>query len=237
MNRGTYTAATGMIAQQRRMDVMANNLANVNTRGFKADGLSFRDMMVRTMANGGGYGETIGLLPSGPTAVDETTDMSQGAAEHTGNAFDFMLQGEGMFQVQTPAGVRYTRDGSFTLSNGALVTKNGDAVLDGEGKPIVGLQDPVKVSDGGQITSQGRTISLGRSTGAFLKDPQGKNLYTSADAKTADVPVKNGFLETANVEPIDLMVQMIALQRGYEISQKMIQSQDESTAKLAETMS
>ena len=235
MNRGTYTAATGMMAQQQRLDVVANNLANVNTRGFKADRLSFRDMMTRNMASEAGYGDPIGQLYAGPGVSSQLTDMAQGGAEATGNPLDFMLKEKGMFAVRGADGAtRYTRDGAFKLAAGALVTKGGEAVLDEKGKPIVGLADDLKVDAKGRIVSGKQTFVLGRATGTFVKE--GANLYVSADARPADVPVESQALETANVEPVSLMVEMIALQRAYEISQKMIQSQDESTAKLDEAI-
>src|SRR5690349_18504037 len=114
MNRGAYTAGTGMLAQQRRLDVIANNLANVNTRGFKSDQLTFGDMMIREMAADGGNGAPVGFLASGPTVESQTTNFSQGSLERTGNSLDLALEGNGMFAVRTPNGVRYTRDGAFT---------------------------------------------------------------------------------------------------------------------------
>ena len=237
MNRGTYTAATGMIAQQRRLDVLANNLANVNTRGFKGDKLSFRDTMTRAVADKGGYGDNVGKLFGGPDVAGRITDMEQGGAERTGNLLDFMLTDDGMFAVKGADGdTKYTRDGAFRLSNGALVTKSGEAVLDDKGQAIVGLGDSLKVQGGGRIVSNGQTVTLGRSVGTFTKAKEGGNLFTSTDARNAEAPVDNECLETANVEPVSLMIEMIALQRTYEISQKMIQSQDESTAKLDEAM-
>lgn len=232
------------MAQQQRLDVLANNLANVNTRGFKADKLTFSDMLVRSMADEAGNGSTIGVLASGPTADSETTDFSQGGVEMTGNNLDCSLGGAGMFAVQTANGIRYTRDGAFTLNaTGGLVTKNGDAVLDNDGKPITGLNGQAAIEKNGQIHLAGKSATiatLGRYDGTFTKDLGGKNLYEAADARAFDPKegpsVDSGQLETANVEPVSVMVQMIALQRAYEISQKMVQSQDDSTAKLNEVM-
>lgn len=244
MNRGAYTAGTGMMAQQRRLDVLANNLANVNTRGFKADTLSFSDMMVRTMADDAGNGAPIGVLASGPTPDEEKTDFSQGGAEQTGNALDCAMNGAGMFAVQTANGVRYTRDGAFSLNaTGGLVTKDGNAVLDTDGKPITGITGPVAIEKDGRVHLSGKAATIatiGRFDGAFKKDLGGKNLFESADARAFAAnqgpTIASGQLETANVEPVSVMVQMIALQRSYEISQKMVQNQDDSTAKLNEVI-
>jgi flagellar basal body rod protein FlgG len=231
-----------MLAQQRRLDVIANNLANVSTRGFKGDHLTFGDMMIRAMADDSGA--SVGTLASGPTAETQTTDFTQGSLEHTGNPLDLALNGQGMFAVGTPDGVRYTRDGSFTLnSSGALVTKNGQAVLDENSKPIAGLSGAIEVDTQGRVHPVGKAQTLatiGRFDGSFAKDPGGKNLYTGdkvrAFGTTEGPQVASEQLEASNVEPISLMAEMISLQRAYEISQKMVQSQDESTAKLAETM-
>ncbi len=236
MNRGTYTAAVGMIAQQQRLDVASNNLANVNTRGYKADRLSFRDTLKREVANDAGYGNDVGAHLGGPLAVSGQTDFAQGGVEATGNPFDFMLQGEGMFAVRTPQGeTRYTRDGSFKLNaSGGLVTQDGNAVLDDKGQPITGLDGKVKVGKNGAITTANGTVTLGRATGTFKKE--GYNLFTSTNAQNSDTPVENGALETANINPVTSMVEMIALQRTYEIAQKMIQSQDETTGRLNEVI-
>jgi flagellar basal-body rod protein FlgF len=233
-----------MMAQQQRLDVLANNLANVNTRGFKADSLTFSDMLVRSMADEAGNGGVIGVLASGPAVDKQTTDFSQGGVEVTGNNLDCSLGGAGMFAVQTSAGVRYTRDGAFTLNaTGGLVTRNGDAVLDTDGKPITGINGRVAIEKDGSIhlSDKKETIAtLGRFNGTFTKDANGKNLFEAANAVAFGAKegpsVDAGQLETANIEPVSLMVQMIALQRAYEISQKMVQSQDDSTAKLNEVM-
>ena len=242
MDRGSYIAANGMIAQQRRLDTVANNLANVNTRGFKGDRLAFSDMMVRTLSDGAGYGRPVARLSSGPVvdAGRETTDFTPGTAEGTGNPLDLRLGGDAlaMFAVRHDGATRYTRDGAFALNaNGDLVTKTGDAVLDSDGRPIRGLTGTLSSGPNG-LLADGKPVDVGRFAGRFRKDAAGGNLYASNDARTsAETPVLSGELETANVNAVATMVDLIAIQRAYEIAQKMVQSQDESTAKLAETMS
>lgn len=239
MNRGVYTAATGMIAQQRRLEIVANNLANVNTRGYKADRVTFGEAMSRAMNADAGSGAALGNLSSGASIRKEDVDFSQGSFETTGNALDVAIKGEGMFAVGTPTGTQYTRDGAFR-TDGAnhLVTASGNDVLDADGKPIVLPGGPVEIDEKGAIHPKGKgdTIAkLGIFGGAFEK--KGGNLYASDDAKAVAAPsVVSGGLETANIEPISQMVEMIALQRGYETAQKMIQSQDDATGKLVETM-
>ena len=242
MDRGSYIAANGMIAQQKRLDVLANNLANVNTRGFKADRLTFRDMMLRTVADDGGYGNPVAQLSSGPTvdAGREVTDLRPGDAEHTGNPLDLRIGGDttAMFAVAHKGGTRYTRDGTFALNaKGGLVTKAGDAVLDPSGRPIRGLAQPLTSGPEGLLAA-GKPVEIGRFVGKFEKDGDGAGLFTATDARADNtVSIVSGELETANFNPVSAMMDMIALQRAYEIAQKMVQSQDESTAKLAETMS
>lgn len=242
MDRGSYIAANGMIAQQQRLDVLANNLANVNTRGFKGDRLAFGDMLLRTVANGAGYGDPIAQLSSGPDldTAAQVTRFAPGGAERTGNPLDLRLDGNAvaMFAVSHSGTVKYTRDGAFALrADGDLVTKDGDAVLDSQKRPIRGLAAPLSSGPSG-LLSAGKPVDVGRFVGRFGKDQAGGNLYASIDAQaSAAVPVVSGELETSNVNPVLEMVDMISLQRAYETAQKMIQSQDESTAKLAETMS
>ena len=243
MNRGIYTAATGMMAQQRRLEITANNLANVNTRGYKADRVTFGEAMNRVMAGDAGAGDDLGILSAGASVRKEDTDFSQGGAEVTGNALDLSLQGAGMFAIGTSQGVRYTRDGEFR-TNGAngLVTQSGDPVLDGDGKPIVLPGGPVEVDANGAIHPLGRTgetiATLGRFSGSFEK--RGGNLFAATDAKALEgkdaPPVLSGQLEAANVEPVTSMIEMITLHRAYETAQKMVQNQDEATGKLTEAM-
>ena len=244
MNRGTYTAANGMIAQQQRLDVLANNLANVNTRGFKGDRLTFNDMMLRTVADDAGYGEPIATLSSGPEADSkaQVTDFSPGGADVTGNPLDLRLGGRtpAMFAVRHNGEIRYTRDGAFKLNAGGdLVTRSGDAVLDASNQPIKGLTGLVKIDERGRIA--GTPVEIGRSVGRFRKDEDGAGLYSGANVRPVSdadaAPIVAGELETSNVDPVLAMVDMISLQRSYEIAQKMVQSQDESTSKLAEAMS
>ncbi len=246
MDRGSYIAGNGMIAQQQRLDVLANNLANVNTTGFKADRLTFGDMMRRTLADGAGYGDPIATLSSGPEAQDgvKTTDFTAGAAQRTDNPLDVRLGGSttAMFAVQHGGKTLYTRNGAFTLDvRGNLVTKSGDAVLDDAGKPITGLKGKVQIGTDGAVSVNDKFAAhLGVTVGDFRKDDGGAGLYQGTAVHNAtvkdNVQVASGELETSNVSPVQSMVEMIALQRSYEISQKMVQSQDESTAKLAEVM-
>ena len=243
MNRGTYIAANGMIAQQQRLDTVANNLANVNTAGFKGDRLTFGDMMLRTLADDAGYGSPIATLSSGPEIDSKAavTDFSPGAMQETGNPLDLGLGGKtlAMFAVRHDGQTAYTRNGAFRLdASDDLVTGDGDPVLDDKGRPIRGLSGgKVEIGPDGRIA--GTDVTVGRFVGRFHKGEKGAGLY-EGDARPAtaadDAPIASRHLEASNVNPVLAMTDLISLQRAYEISQKMVQSQDESTAKLAETI-
>jgi flagellar basal body rod protein FlgG len=233
-----------MVAAEQWLDVTANNLANVSTNGYKADALVFSDTLQRQLNSGDGSGAIIGTLGSGPSYVGEVTDFSLGNMTATGNPLDVALTGEqGMFAVQTPNGVQYTRDGSFRMdSNGALVTQDGYPVLDNNQNPItIGTQfapNSLIIGANGDISANGgRAIAtLGVYDGTFSK--QGGNLWSSTDAQAEAAPdMRQGVVEGSNVNAIDAMVNMIKLNRAMEMAQKSMQSEDDSSQKLNQTMS
>jgi flagellar basal-body rod protein FlgG len=222
-------AASGMVAQMAGQDVVANNLANVNTSGFKRDVPSFRALLT-------------GQLEGANTAqvsVDPGFDRSQGAIRETGSPTHFALDGDGYFAVQTPSGVACTRNGAFTLdSEGYLVTTSGDKVLGQSGPVQLAGKGEIKVSERGVLTQNGQdmdtlqvvrfapTAPLGKTgDGLWRMDPSSTTIAT-------DVRVRQGSLEASNVNPIEEMVSMIAGLRTYEASQKSIQAQDETLDKL-----
>ena len=243
MNRGIYSGATGMTAAEQLLDVTANNLANVSTNGFKADSLIFSDTLQKQLNSGDGSGRNIGSLGSGPSFVGEVTDFSLGSMNATGNPLDVAIATEqGMFAAQTPNGVQYTRDGSFHIdSNGLLVTQDGYPVLDNNQNTItIGSQvspQAVSISSSGDLmVNGGRAIAtLGVYDGTFSK--QGGNLWSSGNATVEPTPnVRQGVIEGSNVNAIEAMVSMIKLNRAVEMAQKSMQSEDESSQKLNQTM-
>jgi flagellar hook-basal body protein len=122
MQRGVYSAGAAMLNAQAQLDVIAQNLANASTTGFKRDGIAFNEALMRTMADFGGNGRNLGEMGAVQAMNVKYTDMEQGTLQVTGNPLDVAIQEEGMFAVQTDQGVRYTRAGSFTLDNtGRLV--------------------------------------------------------------------------------------------------------------------
>lgn len=164
MVRGLYTAASGMITQQNRLDVLSNNLANIDLAGYKTDVASlkaFPELLLKRLNDDGlykfpqGYLETapvVGKLGTGVTVNESYTVFEQGSLRETSSDFDFALEGEGFFAVQTPQGERYTRNGSFTLGvEGMLLTKEGYPVLGESGNPIYVKLNNFTVNSQGQV--------------------------------------------------------------------------------------
>ena len=236
MNRGIYSTATGMLSAMRGMDVMANNLANASTAGFKQDGLVFSDYYLRELS---ANGRNIGTLGYGASNPEEFTANDQGQLTKTGNPLDLAIPSRGgMFAVQTPAGIRYTRDGEFSLdAQNRVVDREGNLLLDNSSRPIVLDGDgPVTIAKTGEITQDDQTVAtVGIWNGNFVKD--GANRYTATNAQVIPgATVEQGMLEQSNVEPVLAMVEMIRYQRFFEMSQKSIQSQDEMTGKVLEVL-
>lgn len=243
MLRSLYLAATGMMVQRKKMDVLTNNIANVETTGYKKDRLlsrSFRDMMIER--TGDPYIVSI-LTEIGPQNtgihVDEIyTDFANGSMEETGRLSDLALQGSGYFVVSTAAGERYTRDGSFTVStDGYLVTADGNPVMGTNGRIKVGT-GKFTVDAQGNVTVNGATAGKLRvvsfaDEGGLRKI--GNNLYINytnqAVGTAAGCTVKQGFLESSNVDIVREMVDMMEVSRTYETNQRMVKMLDESLGK------
>jgi len=198
---------------ERRQEAAANNLANVSTPGFKAE---------RVFAHLLG-----GSAPSGKAA----TDFTAGSVQQTGRPLDFALEGEGFLVVDTPAGERYTRSGSFSLDpSGTLVTASGDTVL-GEGGPIVLPPGKVEVERDGNIKVNGSPVARIRvDLPAGTPRREGGSLWIpDGDGSTVpreDVRVKQGHLEESNVDPVSALVEMIEIQRAYGAIQRSVQVAD-----------
>ena len=235
MMRSLYTAATGMGAQQRNIDVTANNLANVNTTGFKKSRVHFQDLLYHNERNAGVPASLSTQVPVGLHVGHGVKQVSTekvhvtGNLQNTGNDLDISIDGAGFFQILQPNGIiAYSRDGHFNIDGqGRLVTNDGMPVDPEINIPV----DTRKV----EISNDG-TVSV------FLRDetqPEaiGRNLYVSTPASgnaVLDSPATNGmgglnqgFLEGSNVSLVEEMVNMITAQRAYEVNSKAIQSSDE----------
>mgnify|MGYP002626351529 FL=1 len=254
MVRGLYTGWTGMVNEQKRLDVISNNMANSDTTGYKKQGVtsqSFDDeltLRIHTDNEYSGVHYKIGDMNLGVKIGETYHDFSQGSIRETGNPFDLALSGEGFFTIQFTnkqgeTSTKYTRDGSFTVNTeGYLVTKDGDYVLDSNGGTIQipGAQTAVDVSidiKGNIIVDGNNVATLGI---ARFDDPQalllyGENMYdaTAAAGLQADdtTVVHQGYLEMSNTNVIKEMVDMITITRAYEAGQKIVQTMDETLDK------
>ncbi len=261
MSKGIFTAVSGAIAQSQKLDTVANNLANVNTPGFKRDGQVFQEYLAsyekapnavevpRIPASIESFYDMQGGDKSYVDAAGTFTDFSQGMLRATGNPLDVALEGEGFLEVLTPAGPRLTRSGSLTIDgDGELVTKQGYPVLRDGGLG----QDPaarvIRVSGQGQVTIShaGEVFAggenLGRLSVLVAGNPDalaktGNNMFAFKDglnpelAVSREAKVHQGFLEGSNVNVIQEMTDMIAATRVFESTQKAIQAYDSMTQK------
>lgn len=252
MIRALYTAATGMEAQQLNMDITANNLANVNTTGFKKTRADFQDLLYQTIRSAGAMQAQGVQVPTGiqvglGTRMAATQKLyTQGDYKQTDNDLDVMIEGDGFFQVMLPSGdLAYTRDGSFKKDgNGRLVTSDGYIVQPEINIPdtatdlSIGEDGTVSVKTSGQSTTQqiGQLQITKFLNPAGLKN-MGRNLVAATDVSgdaNAVTPgqdgsgtLRQGMIEVSNVKVVDEMVNMIEAQRAYEINSKSIQSADE----------
>jgi flagellar basal-body rod protein FlgF len=230
--RGIYIAASGMLAESARQDVVADNLANATTTGFKrseAVASPFQQMLVRNAAAAGA--PEVGTLTMG-TQVDGISRIdTQGPLRYTGNALDVGLSGSGYFAVDTPDGRRYTRAGAFDLdATGRLVTKEGQPVLGDDGRPITLDPGSVSIAADGTITQDGAVkgrLMLTMLDPATVKT-QGDSLLTGTVAGTASAQVRQSTLEGSTVNVVSEMVELIRVMRSFEANQKSVQSQDEA---------
>jgi len=235
MIRGLYTGASGMLAESMRTDVISNNLANVNTAGFKKDVAVTKDFasMLITRINDGADTPVIGSVGVG-TVVDEVaTIYSTGMMKNTGNDFDVAIEGKGFFTVQTPQGIRYTRNGTFVKdAKGDLVTQDGYPVL-GQKGPIRIQGSKMVVSDDGSVLVDNTEVGK-LNVVEFANEKQlvkeGNSLFVAPpDQQTnpATGGVRQGFLEMSNVNVISEMVNLITNYRTYEINGKVVQAHDQ----------
>lgn len=255
MNQALWVAKTGLDAQQTRMAVIANNLANVNTTGFKKGRASFEDLLYQNVRQAGGQVSQDTTLPSGlmlgtgvRTVATEKVH-TQGNLIQTNNALDVAIDGRGFLQVLTPGGsTAYTRDGSFKLnSQGQLVTPGGYPLQPAIAIPA-NAQSVTIGSDGVvsvQVSGSAAPTSVGNITlSDFINpgglQPIGKNLYietASSGTPQAGNPGQSGLgslaqgsLESSNVNVVEELVNMIEAQRAYEMNSKAIQASDQMLA-------
>ncbi len=250
MMRSLWTAATGMLGQQLNMDVIANNLANVNTAGFKKSRADFEDLLYQTLRQPGAAQATGQLIPSGiqvgmgvrPVAVQKL--FSQGDYQQTGNQLDLAIEGEGFFKLLAGDQEVYTRNGAFKLDNNGVIVDSHGYILqpqftvpDGTTSLVIDPSGAITAlaSDGTQLAQAQLTLyKFPNKAGLFAK---GKNLFIPTPASGDAVEgtpgtgeygtIAQGFLEMSNVAVVEEMVNMIVAQRAYEANSKAIQTSDQ----------
>jgi len=252
MIRGLYAAATGMNAQQLRIDVTSNNIANVNTSGFKEDRAEFQDLMYQALNYAGGSTTQDTLNPTGVNVGLGTRlsgvqkNFSQGSLKQTGNPLDLAIEGKGFFQITMPDGtMAYTRNGSFKVDqDGTVVNANGyklepEIVIPQNLTNVsVGLDGTVSAVD----PTTGETQQLGQINLVDFVNPaglrpKGDSLFKSSDSSgdaiegnaTQDAfgSIRQGMLESSNVKLVNEMIDLITAQRAYEANSKAITTSDE----------
>jgi flagellar basal-body rod protein FlgF len=260
MLRNVYAPLSAGVGQERLLEILANNMANTNTSGYKEDQVSFRGLEADPWPN---YQNP---LPPAPfkmdmsevyplrgndmgyvSVADVKTDFSQGGLRRTDNPLDLAIQGEGFFSIITPFGERFTRDGSFTLNRDGLLTTKAGAPVQGEKGAIVGLQEGnTRILSSGEVYAGDKYIDKIKMVD--FKDKSalqrlGGNLYihdgVPSNTTAARGEIAQGQIETSNVNPMKNMTAMIIAHRTYEALQKTIKTHDDNlgltSSKVGET--
>jgi flagellar basal-body rod protein FlgG len=252
MIRSLWTSATGMQAQELNIDVIANNLANVNTSGFKKSRAEFQDLLYQILRPAGAASSQDTTIPTGiqlghgarPSAVQKI--FTQGDFQNTKNELDWSIEGDGFFQIELPNGeTSYSRSGEFKLdADGRIVNPDGFLLVPEISVPTdtvsinVGMDGTVSVIQADDATPvEIGTIQLARFVNASGLRSLGRNLYSPTEASGDEIvgtpgengfgTISQGFLEMSNVSVVDEMVNMITAQRAYETNSKVIQTADD----------
>ncbi|MGF7184801.1 flagellar basal-body rod protein FlgG [Desulfitispora alkaliphila] len=257
MMRALHSAGSGMRGQQLNIDNISNNLANVNTTGYKKSRVEFQDLLYRTMREPGALTQDGGVIPTGiqvghgVRSSATTVDFAQGSPQETNNDLDLAINGEGFFAVELPdLSLAYTRDGSFKIdAEGNLVTSDGYFVLDEGFQPIYIGEETISdlsITQEGLISARFAgedeheeigQLGMTRFVNPAGLEKMGQNLYRATEAAgfpEEGVPgefgmgtILQGFIEGSNVEIVGEMVDMITAQRAYELNSKAIHTSDE----------
>lgn len=243
MNRGIYPALSGGIAYEKMLSIISNNVANINTAGFKADRPVFKlDIPPPTPEVDEQTGMSSTALPYNDkfyTEIDNLfTDFNTGVLKQTGNALDLAIEGNGFFVVNTPDGPRYTRSGTFTLDSSSMLTTPEGYMVMGESGPIILGQGKITIDSEGKISVNGSEVNKIRVVDFerpynLMKDHG--NMFTGSGEKAAEgYKVLQGAIELSNVNPVKEMASMIEVLRGYESYQKVMTTMDENSARANE---
>ena len=241
MDNALYVGLSRQMTLRRQLDIVANNIANANTTGFKAEDLMVRTEPAKPARTLGGTNPVKFVLDDGVSR-----DFSQGAMTKTDGDFDLAIEGQGFFKVQTPGGERYTRDGRFTTSpEGKLVTQAGAPVLDeGGGEILIDPKlGPVHIGKDGTL-SQGAAqlgkVGVVRADDLSVMSKDGDNLYRNTSNTTLqqapNAVVHQGMLESSNVQSVVQITKLIEVQRAYESMAKMMDNTSELTRSAVERL-
>ncbi|MGB8814332.1 MAG: flagellar hook-basal body complex protein [Paracoccaceae bacterium] len=235
MDAAGYTTLTRQSGLMREMQAVANNIANISTTGFRREGVIFSEYVKR--------------LEDGPSlsmanASARNVDLSQAGISQTGGAFDFAIQGEGFFLIETPDGQRMTRAGSFTPSaEGELVNPDGYRLLDQGGAPIFVPPDagPVAMAQDGTLSAGGQPLArVGLWMPANITElrHQGGTLFSATGTlePIEGAQILQGYVEESNVNPISEIARMIEVQRAYELGQTFLDREDERVRGVIQTL-
>lgn len=259
MMRSLWISKTGMEAQQTQLDTISNNLANVSTNGYKKAHAVFEDLMYQNLRQAGANSTEQTTLPTGlqvglgTRAVATSRSFAQGNLQQSANNLDVAVLGNGFFEIQMPDGTTgYTRDGAFQVNaTGQLVTNNGYAVNPGITIPAnaqsvtIGSDGTVSVTLPGQATAQAvGQLQIASFVNPAGLEPKGQNIFgetTASGTANSGAPGQNGlgqlrqgFVETSNVNVVEELVAMIQTQRAYELNSKAIQTSDQMLQKLGQ---
>jgi len=250
MLRALYSSSAGMQSQQTNLDVIANNLANVNTTGFKKVKAEFQDLLYQTSRSAGSDQGGGNMLPTslqighGSRLISTSKIFTNGELTQTGERMDVAIQGDGFFEVQLADGTQaYTRDGALKISSDGRVTTSDGLPLQGGWQPIPAGTEQINIAPNGTVTTKGASgtqsfqIQLVRFANPAGLEAAGRNLFKETGASgTPEIgnasengfgELQQGYLEMSNVKVVEEMVNMILAQRAYEVNSKAVQTADE----------
>jgi flagellar basal-body rod protein FlgG len=256
--RSLNIAATGMLAQQMNVEVISNNIANMNTTGYKRQRAEFQDLLYQNLSRAGATSSESGtIVPSGVQlgvgvkAASVYRVIEQGTLQHTENVLDVAINGRGFFRIQLPTGEdAYSRAGSFSVSpEGQLVTQDGftvspgitipsgavDITINADGEVQVKLDGQTQPQNVGQFELANFANPSGmeaRGSNLFLETPASGTPVTGVPGATGFGTIEQGYLEAANVNPVQEITTLITAQRAYEMNSKVITTSDEMMAQV-----
>ena len=238
MTRALYIGCTGMVNEQKRLDIVANNVANAATAGYKGENVtsqSFEDVLALKIRDNSEYyvDKPIGTMNLGVRLGEVYTDFGQGSMRHTGDNYNVAIEGKGFFEVRKGDEIRYTRDGSFKMDrDGYIVDADGNHLQGESGDIQVPLEETIFIDTYGGIYSDGvyvDSIKLVDFENYDYLEKIGDTSYKPVDGAveiTGSGVLHQGFVEQSNVNGVSEMVDLIAITRAYEANQKIIQGED-----------